>query len=64
LTFPKIKGEDGEETEFTHGRFITFLESSGRSVREAAFKAMYGTYAKYTNTLASTLAGSVNKDNF
>ncbi|HAB33010.1 MAG TPA: oligoendopeptidase F, partial [Exiguobacterium sp.] len=64
LTFPKIKGEDGEETELTHGRFITFLESSDRSVREAAFKAMYGTYAKYTNTLASTLAGSVKKDNF
>ncbi|WP_313290985.1 oligoendopeptidase F [Exiguobacterium sp.] len=64
LTFPKIKGEDGEEIELTHGRFITFLESSDRSVREAAFKAMYGTYAKYTNTLASTLAGSVKKDNF
>ncbi|WP_214770963.1 oligoendopeptidase F [Exiguobacterium sp. s39] len=64
LTFPKIKGEDGEETELTHGRFITFLESSDRSVREATFKAMYGTYAKYTNTLASTLAGSVKKDNF
>lgn len=64
LTFPKIKGEDGEETELTHGRFITFLESSDRSVREAAFKAMYGTYAKYTNTLASILAGSVKKDNF
>ena len=64
LTFPKIKGEDGEEMELTHGRFITFLESSDRSVREAAFKAMYGTYAKYTNTLASTLAGSVKKDNF
>lgn len=64
LTFPKIKGEDGEETELTHGRFITFLESSDRSVREAAFKAMYGTYSKYTNTLASTLAGSVKKDNF
>jgi oligoendopeptidase F len=64
LTFPKIKGEDGEETDLTHGRFSTFLESSDRSVREAAFKAMYGTYAKYTNTLASTLAGSVKKDNF
>lgn len=64
LKFPKIKGEDGEETELTHGRFITFLESKDRSVREAAFKAMYETYGSYTNTLASTLAGSVKKDNF
>lgn len=64
MKFPKIKGEDGEETELTHGRFITFMESKDRSVREAAFKAMYGTYSQYTNTLASTLAGSIKKDNF
>ncbi|VWX36722.1 oligoendopeptidase F [Exiguobacterium oxidotolerans] len=64
LKFPKIKGEDGQEAELTHGRFITFMESKDRSVREAAFKAMYETYGNYTNTLASTLAGSVKKDNF
>ena len=64
MKFPKIKGEDGEETELTHGRFITFMESKDRSVRESAFKAMYGTYSQYTNTLASTLAGSIKKDNF
>lgn len=64
MKFPKIKGEDGEETELTHGRFITFMESKDRSVREAAFKAMYETYSQYTNTLASTLAGSIKKDNF
>ncbi len=64
MKFPKIKGEDGEEAELTHGRFITFMESKDRSVREDAFKAMYGTYSQYTNTLASTLAGSVKKDNF
>lgn len=64
MKFPKIKGEDGEETELTHGRFITFMESKDRSVREAAFKTMYGTYSQYTNTLASTLAGSIKKDNF
>ncbi|WP_026832479.1 oligoendopeptidase F [Exiguobacterium undae] len=64
MKFPKIKGEDGEETELTHGRFITFMESKDRSIREAAFKAMYGTYSQYTNTLASTLAGSIKKDNF
>ncbi len=24
LTFPSIKGEDGEEVEITHGRYIQF----------------------------------------
>lgn len=64
LKFPKVKNEKGEEVELTHGRYITFLESSDRSVREGAFKAMYGTYEQYLNTFASTLSGSVKKDNF
>lgn len=64
LKFPKVKNEKGEEVELTHGRYITFLESADRSVREGAFKAMYGTYAQYLNTFSSTLSGSVKKDNF
>ncbi|MCC5892398.1 oligoendopeptidase F [Exiguobacterium sp.] len=64
LKFPKVKNEAGEDVELTHGRYITFLESSDRDVRETAFKAMYGTYKDYLNTFASTLSGSVKKDNF
>lgn len=64
LKFPKVKNEAGEDVELTHGRYITFLESSHRDVRETAFKAMYGTYKDYLNTFASTLSGSVKKDNF
>src|SRR5699024_10774239 len=44
LTFPVIKNDKGEDVELTHGRYIGFLESKDRSVREAAFKAMYNTY--------------------
>jgi oligoendopeptidase F len=64
LKFPSIKDENGEETEITHGRYIRFLESSDQRVREDAFKAVYGTYGSYKNTFASTLAGTVKKDNF
>lgn len=64
LTFPSIKNEDGEEVDLTHGRFIGFLESKDRTVRENAFKAMYNTYGSFKNTFASTLAGTVKKDNF
>ncbi|MGP1906647.1 oligoendopeptidase F [Metabacillus sp. JX24] len=64
LEFPSIKDEDGEEVEVTHGRYIRFLESEDRRVREDAFKAVYGTYDKYKNTFASTLSGAVKKDNF
>src|SRR5699024_7260681 len=64
LTFPVIKNDKGEDVELTHGRYIGFLESKDRSVREAAFKAMYNTYGNFKNTFASTLIGNVKKDNF
>lgn len=64
LKFPSIKDENGEEVEVTHGRFLRFLESSDRRVREEAFKAVYNTYDKYKNTLASTLSGQVKRDLF
>lgn len=64
LKFPTIKDENGEEVEITHGRYIRFLESDDRRVREEAFKAVYETYGNFKNTFASTLSGTVKKDNF
>ncbi|MCT8140389.1 oligoendopeptidase F [Anaerobacillus sp. CMMVII] len=64
IKFPTIKDENGEEIEVTHGRYIRFLESNDRRVREDAFKAVYETYGKFKNTLASTLSGNVKKNLF
>jgi oligoendopeptidase F len=64
LKFPKVKNEDGEEVELTHGRYIQFLESKNQDVRRDAFKAMYDTYGKLKNTLASTLGANVTKNIF
>ncbi|WP_077325126.1 oligoendopeptidase F [Virgibacillus siamensis] len=64
LTFPTIKNDQGEEVDLTHGRFIGFLESKDRTVRENAFKAMYETYGSFKNTFASTLTGTIKSNNF
>ena len=64
MKFPKIKNENGEEVELTHGRYIQFLESRNREVRKAAFEAMYSTYGKLRNTLASTLSANITKNIF
>ncbi len=64
LKFPKVKNENGEEIELTHGRYIQFLESKDREVRKNAFKAMYETYGKMKNTLAATLNANVTKNVF
>ncbi|WP_270181645.1 oligoendopeptidase F [Alkalihalobacillus sp. CinArs1] len=64
MKFPTIEDEKGDEVEVTHGRLIRFLESSDRRVRKDAFKAVYDTYDKFKNTFASTLSGTVKRDNY
>lgn len=53
LTFPKIIGEDGKETEVTHGRYVGLMESRDRNVRKAAFESMYSVYGQFANTIAA-----------
>lgn len=64
LKFPMIKDENGNEVELTHGRYIRFLESHKREVRQSAFEALYETYTKYKNTIGATYAAAVKKDVF
>jgi oligoendopeptidase F len=64
MKFPTIKDEEGNEVELTKGRYIRFMESEKREVRQAAFEALYSTYAKFKNTIGATYAASVKKDVF
>lgn len=64
LKFPHIRDEEGNEVELTLGRYLRFLESPVRAVRQQAFEALYSTYRKYRNTLAATYANSVKTDVF
>ena len=64
LKFPSIKDENGEKVEVTKGRYLRFMESPDRRVREDAFGAMYGAYAGWKNTLAATLSTAVKKNIF
>lgn len=59
LKFPNVRDDNGREVELTHGRYIKFLESEKREVREQAFKTMHGEYSKWRNTLAASLSGAV-----
>lgn len=64
IKFPKIKDENGEEVEITHGNFIPFMESDNREVRKSAFKALYSTYESFKNTFAASLNGELKKNIF
>lgn len=64
IRFPFISDEDGEQVEVTKGRYIKFLESGDRRVRSDAFNALYSSYKKNRNTLASMLLSNVKKNKF
>ncbi|WP_163194128.1 oligoendopeptidase F [Clostridium thermarum] len=59
MTFPVIKDEDGYEIELTEVNYGKFIRSRDRRVREEAFKALFGTYEKYKNTLSASLTSSL-----
>jgi oligoendopeptidase F len=62
LKWGALKNEKGELVELSTATFSTFLHSPKRSVRKAAFHAFYEQYKNHENTLAATLAGSVQRD--
>jgi oligoendopeptidase F len=64
LKFPNVRDDEGKDAELTHGRYIKFLESQKRDVREGAFKTMHGEYSKWRNTLAASLSGAVKANVF
>ena len=64
VRFPVVKDEGGRRIELTKGRYSMLLESRDRSVRRQAFKALYGTYSRFINTLAAAYAGSLKADKF
>lgn len=64
VKFPAIKGENGEDIEITHGRFIQLLQQKNRRIRKDAFQSLYSVYESYRNTLAATFGTNVKQDIF
>lgn len=64
LTFPAVTDENGEEVILTSGRFVKFLYSDNRQVREDAFTAMFTTLGQYKNTFNASLSAAVKKNMF
>lgn len=64
MKFDDIKDESGKTVPMTHGKYVSYLESSDRNVRRQAFESCYGAYLKQKNTLAAIYDSSVKKDVF
>jgi oligoendopeptidase F len=62
LKWGSIKNERGELVELGNSSFSSLLQSPERGVRKRAFDQYYRQFAAHENTLAATLAGSVQRD--
>ncbi len=61
LRFGKIRNEEGKLVEVTDANYVTFLMSSDRRVRQAAFRTVYKTYEQFGNTFATMYNGRVKE---
>lgn len=62
MKFGTIELAPGQTIELSHGSFAHCLESPNRAVRQQAFHQYYQEFADHANTLAATLAGSIQQD--
>lgn len=64
MKFPMIRDEDGNEIELTHARYGRLMESADRRVRKDVFGAMFSSYHRQKNTIASLMNANVQKNLF
>ncbi|GAX46747.1 oligoendopeptidase F [Pseudolactococcus reticulitermitis] len=64
IIFPTIRDAQGQKVQLSHGNYISFMESSNREVRKAAYQALYSIYEQYQHTYAKTLQTNVKVHNF
>ena len=62
IKFGTITDEDGNNVEMSHGNYIKFMQSKDRSVRKAAYEAMYDAFSKLINTIASNYNYNTKND--
>jgi oligoendopeptidase F len=62
LRWRSVKNPEGKEVEITSSSFMQAMTSKDRRFRQAAFNALHESYLDVKNTLAATLAGTMQKD--
>ena len=62
IKFGTITDEDGNNVEMSHGNYIKFMQSKDRSVRKAAYEAMYNAFSRLINTIASNYNYNTKND--
>ncbi len=61
MKFPSVADSEGKQYTLSNGSYGSLLESDDRTLRENAFKALYGVYGDSKNMFAATLDAEVSK---
>ena len=61
LKFGKIRNEEGKLVQLTDANYVTYLMSSDRRVRRAAFTTVYKVYEQFGNTFATMYDATVRE---
>ena len=64
LVFPVITDSQGEQIQLSHGVYGQLMESTDRTVRQAAYEGLYQVYEQFRNTIAQTLSTNVKTHNY
>jgi oligoendopeptidase F len=62
MKFGVVRDETGQHVELSNASFATLVRSPKRSVRKRTFHQYYAQYQDHENTLAATLAASIQRD--
>jgi oligoendopeptidase F len=62
LRFGQVRNENGQTVELTSATYSGLMHSPKRHVRQAAFAKYYAQFQAHENTLAATLAASIQRD--
>lgn len=59
MKFPPVENSQGVQMELTHGKYLLYMRSQDRKLREGAFKNVHREFLKYENTVCELLNGHV-----
>ena len=64
VTFPDAVDSEGNRHPLSQGTYISYMESSDRTLRKSAFENLYHTYGSYKNTISAVLSAQVKQLQF
>ncbi|MFH5836672.1 oligoendopeptidase F [Proteiniclasticum sp. C24MP] len=63
MTFSDVEDAEGNRHPMTEGSYSNYIINKDRTLRENAFKELFGTYGKYKNTIGTMLSSNMKTFN-